>query len=128
MTDERCSMKVKKIKISGIMIKLGYTVACCALGWYLHGRFAPQNAGGYNMGTPHVLVSELAKGDISARKKYIAEAQAINAVDIIPQVSGYLEEILFKDNYIYNFVCNCFSNLFGYDFFKQARASVIFAR
>ena len=90
-------MKVKKIKVSGIFLKLGYTVACCALGWYLHGRFAPQNAGGYNMGMPHVLVSELTKGDISAKKKYIAEAQAINAVDIMPQVSGYLEEILFKD-------------------------------
>ncbi|MBR4927125.1 MAG: efflux RND transporter periplasmic adaptor subunit [Alphaproteobacteria bacterium] len=90
-------MKVKKIKISGVLFKLGYTVACCALGWYLHGRFAPQGTGGYTMGTPHVLVSELTKGDTSARKKYIAEAQAINAVDIMPQVSGYLEEILFKD-------------------------------
>lgn len=46
---------------------------------------------------PHVLVSGLKTSDISAKKKYIAQVEAINSVDIVPQVSGYLEEILFKD-------------------------------
>ena len=90
-------MKVKKIKVSSILFKLTYSVACCALGWYLHGRFAPQSNAGYAQQTPHVLISELSKSDTSAKKKYIAEVEAINSVDIIPQVSGYLEEILFKD-------------------------------
>lgn len=90
-------MKVTKIKISGLILRLVYTVLCCALGWYLHGRFAPPAAQGYTAQTPHVLVSELTKSDTSAKKKYIAEVEAINSVDIIPQVSGYLEQILFKD-------------------------------
>lgn len=90
-------MKVKKIKVSSILLKLTYSVACCALGWYLHGRFAPQTGAGFAQQTPHVLVSGLIKEDTSTKKKYIAEVEAINSVDIIPQVSGYLEEILFKD-------------------------------
>ena len=90
-------MKVKKIKVSSILLKLTYSVACCALGWYLHGRFAPGSSAGFVQETPHVLVSDLSKSDTSAKKKYIAEVEAINSVDIVPQVSGYLEEILFKD-------------------------------
>ena len=90
-------MKVKKIKVSSILFKLTYSVACCALGWYLHGRFAPQTSAGFAQETPHVLISDLSKADTSVKKKYIAEVEAINSVDIIPQVSGYLEEILFKD-------------------------------
>lgn len=90
-------MKVKKIKVSSILIKIIYSIACCALGWYLHGRFAPQSGAGYDAGMPHVIVSDLSKSDTSAKKKYIAEVEAINSVDIIPQVSGYLEEILFQD-------------------------------
>ncbi|MGN1063156.1 MAG: efflux RND transporter periplasmic adaptor subunit [Alphaproteobacteria bacterium] len=90
-------MKVKKIKISDLIFRFIYTAACCALGWYLHGRFAPPASQGYIGETPHVLVSSLTKGDTSAKRKYIAEVEAINSVDIIPQVSGYLERILFKD-------------------------------
>lgn len=35
--------------------------------------------------------------NITLNKKYIAKVEAINAVDIKPQVSGYIEEILFED-------------------------------
>lgn len=47
--------------------------------------------------TPYVITRGLKKADVSEKKKYIAEVEAINSVDIIPQVSGYLEEILFED-------------------------------
>ena len=35
--------------------------------------------------------------NVTLNKKYIAKVEAINAVDIKPQVSGYIEEILFQD-------------------------------
>ena len=35
--------------------------------------------------------------NVTSNKKYIAKVEAINAVDIKPQVSGYIEEILFED-------------------------------
>ncbi len=90
-------MKVKKIKSSKIYLKVFYAVLFTAFGWYLHGKMVPSQTGmGYNQ-TPYVLVKELEKKNIASRKKYIAEVEAVNSVDIIPQVSGYLEEILFKD-------------------------------
>ncbi|MBP3546963.1 MAG: efflux RND transporter periplasmic adaptor subunit [Alphaproteobacteria bacterium] len=90
-------MKVKKIKNRNIFWRLGYSLLCCALGWYLHGKFTPAYVPMNNNEIPHVLVSGLKTSDISAKKKYIAQVEAINSVDIVPQVSGYLEEILFKD-------------------------------
>lgn len=95
-------MKVKKIKSSNIFWKLGYSLFCCWLGWYLHGKFAPAYMPQTGTDTPHVLVDGLKKSDISARKKYIAQVEAINSVDIVPQVSGYLEEILFDDGAFVN--------------------------
>lgn len=35
--------------------------------------------------------------NVTLNKKYIAKVEAINAVDIKPQVSGYIEEVLFED-------------------------------
>lgn len=35
--------------------------------------------------------------NVTSSKRYIAKVEAINAVDIKPQVSGYIEEILFED-------------------------------
>lgn len=95
-------MKVKKIKSSNIFWKLGYSLFCCWLGWYLHGKFAPAYMPQTGTDTPHVLIDGLKKSDISARKKYIAQVEAINSVDIVPQVSGYLEEILFDDGAFVN--------------------------
>ncbi len=91
-------MKVKKIKNSQVLSKVVFACLFCALGWYLHGKFSPPSMGGaQGPQEVYVFVKGLKKADISSRKKYIAQTEAINSVDIIPQVSGYLEEILFKD-------------------------------
>ncbi len=91
-------MKVKKIKSRKILINVGWAILFCALGWYLRGRFMPDFAAMMPANeTPAVVVSALTKKDIAARKKFIAQTEAINSVDLMPQVSGYLEEILFKD-------------------------------
>jgi len=44
-----------------------------------------------------VSVQALTKQDLRDKKKFIASVEAINSVDIVPQVSGYLEEVRFKD-------------------------------
>ena len=49
------------------------------------------------MQTPSVQVQSLSKNDVSTKKKYIAQVEAINSVDLVPQVSGYLEDILFQN-------------------------------
>ncbi len=95
-------MKVKKIKSSKILSKVLYGCICCAFGWYLHGKMMPSRPASYGMGDPYVLVQNLQEKNISNQKKYIAQIEAVNSVDIIPQVSGYLEEILFKDGSFIN--------------------------
>lgn len=90
-------MKVKKIKNTKIWRKVFYAVLFIIIGWYLHDYTQPvSNRNSFNQ-TPYVLVKKLQKKNISEQKKYIAQVEAINSVDIIPQVSGYLSEILFKD-------------------------------
>ena len=91
-------MKIKKIKSSRILKRVAFFVVACAFGWYLHGKMMPAFSGadGWNQ-TPFVLISGLKKQDVSPKKKFIAQAEAINSVDIIPQVSGYLEKVLFQN-------------------------------
>ncbi len=90
-------MTVKKDEYKKL-IKYG---ACAALlmgaGAYLHDLCTPNAAlvKGANE-PPYVLTRSLTKGDVSEKKKHIAKVEAINSVDIIPQVSGYLEKILFE--------------------------------
>ena len=95
-------MKVKKIKSSKILSKVLFGCVCCAFGWYLHGKMNPGQQMTHGVGDPYVLVQELEEKNIAQQKKYIAQIEAVNSVDIIPQVSGYLEEILFKDGSFIN--------------------------
>lgn len=48
-------------------------------------------------GDTYVTVQAPKLENVTSNKKYIAKVEAINAVDIKPQVSGYIEEILFED-------------------------------
>lgn len=95
-------MKIGKIKIKKEhekWVKGGaFAVLFMAIGAYLHALTTPNLSamlGAHE--PPYVLTRPLTKGDVSKKKKYIAEVEAINSVDIIPQVSGYLEQILFEN-------------------------------
>ena len=91
-------MIVNRVKSRNIISRVAYGLFCCWLGWYLHGKFSPDfSAMMHNNEPPNVLVKALTTDDVSAQKKYIAQVEAINSVDIVPQVSGYLEQILFDD-------------------------------
>ena len=74
-------------------------VKCIGIGWYLKAKLTPQVAGQAMMGgtVPHVLVEEVIKTDVSPQKKYIASVEAIKSVDLIPQVSGYVDKVLFQE-------------------------------
>ena len=89
-------MKVKKIKSRKIYLNTFYALCLIIFGWWLNNRMSPQSAG-WVMETPSVQVQGLKQQDVSARKKYIAQVEAINSVDVIPQVSGYIEQILFQN-------------------------------
>ena len=91
-------MKVKKVKNSKILKKVLYAILLMIIGGYLHAVSTPNmNTNWGSNEPPYVLTSPLHTTDISSKKKYIAQIEAINSVDIIPQVSGYLEDILFQN-------------------------------
>lgn len=91
-------MKIVRLKNKKIIRKIVWAGFFVAVGFGLHMYLTPDYAA---MQTPHVTpfvsVKALSKRDVSLKKKFIAEVEAINSVDIVPQISGYLEQILFKD-------------------------------
>lgn len=80
------------------LIKYGvFAVLFMGVGAYLYSLSIPNNS--ITAGVqepPYVLTRSLMKGDVSEKDKHIAKVEAINSVDVIPQVSGYLEKILFE--------------------------------
>lgn len=78
--------------------------AALGVGYFLGGGCAAKTQGGMPMGAGdvYVTVKPAAKKNVSPVKKYIAKVEAINSVDIKPQVSGYLEDVLFEDGSFVN--------------------------
>lgn len=91
-------MKILKFKKKSLLRKVIYATLFTALGYYLHALITPDYAAMMqHPGDPFVTVRELSKKDLTDKKKFIAEAEAVNSVDLVPQVSGYLEKVLFED-------------------------------
>lgn len=69
------------------------------LGFFIKGKFfshaGPAGFGG--MGQASVLVKTLERKPVALGKTFIARVEAINATDVIPQVSGYIDQVLFQD-------------------------------
>lgn len=89
-------MKVIKIQSRKIYLNALYAICLILFGYYLNNRLSPKTQG-YVQTTPSVQVRGLRKQDVSVKKKFIAQVEAINSVDVIPQVSGYIEEIKFEN-------------------------------
>lgn len=71
---------------------------CVALGWFLKGRMTPHGAyQGANGGVPYVLVQAVESQETAQAKNQIAHVEAINSVDLLSQVNGTVDEVLFKE-------------------------------
>lgn len=96
-------MQVGTIKKRTIIRQTAILLLCGAVGWYLKARLTPQmpmmGAAG---GDPYVLVQQVEQKDISPKKNFIGHVQAINAVDLRPQVTGYVEKVLFQEGSLVN--------------------------
>lgn len=91
-------MKVKRIKKRKMFKNILLACVFLGAGYYLKSMMTP-NLAMMNRApqTPVVMVQGLEKRDISLKKKFIAEVEAINSVDLVPQVTGYLQDIHFKE-------------------------------
>lgn len=70
-----------------------------AIGFFVKGKFFSHagQAGFGGAGQATVLVKTLEKKPVALGKNFIARVEAINASDVVPQVSGYIDQVLFQD-------------------------------
>ncbi len=91
-------MQIVTINKRTIIRKTVILLLCVAVGWYLKGKMTPQiPMMGMNRGDTYVLIQGVEKRDISPKKNYIGHVEAINSVDLRPQVTGYVEKVLFQE-------------------------------
>ena len=90
-------MTAKKNDYKNLIKNCAYAALLIGVGAYLHSLCTPDMSVATRTNEPpYVLTRPLNKADVSEKIKHIAKVEAINSVDIIPQVSGYLEKILFE--------------------------------
>ncbi len=97
-------MQVTKIQKRTIFRKVLVLSLCVAAGWYLKARLTPQmpNMAAMSGGTPSVLIKQVTQTNIAPKKSYIARVEAIKSVDLKPQISGYVEKVLFQEGSLVN--------------------------
>ena len=94
-------MKIKypDLKIVSKYILIGLLLI--SVGWYLKGRLSPSGGMGmYGMGEVYVLAQKAQNKDISTFNSKISYIESINEVSLLPQVTGTVENILFKEGSI----------------------------
>ena len=97
-------MQVGKLKNRVIIKRVIFFLLCGAVGWYLKGRLDPPAVGmaGAGGGMPYVLIQKLETRDIAPKKTYIGHVEPIKSVDLMPQVTGYVEKVLFEEGSFVN--------------------------
>lgn len=97
-------MQVIKVSKRVIVRNFIIVLLCVAVGWYLKSKLTPQGGlpGGQMGGVPHVIVEQSKLEDVSPQKQYIASIEPIKSVNLVPQVSGYIERVLFQEGSIVN--------------------------
>lgn len=92
-------MKVGKMSNRKILKQMGILCLCVAAGWFLKTKLSPQSmmAAMGAGGDPYVVVEQAKFKDVTPAQKFIGHVEAINDVNIQPQVSGYLEKVLFNE-------------------------------
>ena len=97
-------MIIGKIKNRVIIRQIVILVLCVAFGWFLKSKLTPSSApmGGMGAGEPYVLVQKLETRNISPATSYIGHVEAIKSVNLKPQVTGYVEKVLFQEGSLVN--------------------------
>ena len=96
-------MKLGKVSNRKILRQTAILLLCVGAGWFLKSRLTPQmpmmGAGG---GDPYVLVQKVQQQNISPKRSYIGHVEAIKSVDLRPQITGYVEKVLFQEGSLVN--------------------------
>lgn len=97
-------MSDEKSKIGSLVATIVTAAVCVAGGWIAHGILAKAGAPqGPNMAAMMAgMVQTVAVRPVELRaynlpERYVAHAEAVQEVDLLPQVDGYIKEIKFKE-------------------------------
>lgn len=89
-------MKINRIHKTDIMKNLGIILLGIAIGWFIKAKLTPKMAGmGAMGGVSYVVTKAVEEQNIVANKGEIGLVEAINSVDVVPEVSGEIKEVLF---------------------------------
>ncbi len=90
-------MKINYPNLLDVSKKIGLFVLCVAVGWYLKGRLSPTpNMMGMG-GEVYVLAQDTHEKDVAPFNDKISYIEAINEVNVLPQVTGTVEKVLFTE-------------------------------
>lgn len=90
-------MLLTKPHKSVVLKRIALVAVCFCFGWYMKGKLTPQAGMMPGALTPYVLVQELKQQDVTKEKSHIAHVEAINAVNLQPEVSGTIEAVHFNE-------------------------------
>ncbi|MBQ7633896.1 MAG: efflux RND transporter periplasmic adaptor subunit [Alphaproteobacteria bacterium] len=94
-------MKIKYPDLKFIVKRILICLLLISVGWYLKGRLSPSGGMGmYGMGEVYILAQKAQNKDIAAFNNKISYIEAINEVNLLPQISGTVENILFDEGSI----------------------------
>ena len=93
--------KLQKRVIIRQVVVLGL---CVGFGWFLKAKLTPPATGMGMMGggTPYVLVQQLETRNIAPKKTFIGHVEPIKSVNLMPQITGYVEKVLFEEGSFVN--------------------------
>jgi membrane fusion protein (multidrug efflux system) len=90
-------MKINYPDLLNISKRIGIFVLCVAIGWYLKGRLSPApNMMGMG-GEVYVVAQNTKEKDVLSMVDKISYIEAINEVNVLPQVTGTVEKVLFTE-------------------------------
>lgn len=96
-------MKLGKVSNRKIIRQVVILVLCVALGWYMKAKLTPQMPMMMGAaGDPYVLIQAVEQQSISPKKTFIGHVEAIKSVDLRPQITGYVEKVLFQEGSLVN--------------------------
>ena len=94
----------QKSKIGSVIATVVLAAVCVTGGWIAHGILAKrgaaqgQNPAAMMAGMPQtVAVRQVEERPYNLPERYVAHAEAVQEVDLLPQVDGYIKEIKFKE-------------------------------
>lgn len=96
-------MKISSPDIKGVLVRIAILLVCIGIGWYLKGRLSPSAGGmGYGGGEVYILAQRSENKDVTAAHNKISYVETINEVNILPQVTGTVEKVLFQEGRMVN--------------------------